>query len=73
MLNLVLNSTYFSFNNINYHQMNGSPVGTPLSPFLVEIVKRDLDNTCLSLLDSKPLRFFRYVDDIFCIVPRTSI
>lgn len=37
-LNLILRCAYFSYNKEVYHQRNGSPMGSPLSPLFDEIV-----------------------------------
>lgn len=49
-LNLVLNSTLFVFNNTIYHQIFGTPLGSPLSPVLANIVMQDLEERALSCL-----------------------
>jgi len=38
----VLSSTYFTFNNTIYKQTYGTPMGSPLSPIIAEIVMQDL-------------------------------
>ena len=68
-LDLILTSTYFNFDGKRYRQIEGSPMGNPLSPFFAEVVMRDLETSCMKKLNFKPLVYFRYVDDIFCIVP----
>ncbi|KAL6421230.1 hypothetical protein ACFW04_013653 [Cataglyphis niger] len=69
----VLNSTSFSFNGKFYEQIFGSPMGSPLSPILADIVMDDLETHCLSLLSFAVLMYYRYVDDIFAIVPRAKV
>lgn len=41
-LELVFNSTYFSFNNKFYKQTFNVPMGSPLSPIVADIVVQDL-------------------------------
>ena len=72
-LNLILTSTFFTFDGQLYHQFEGSPMGNPLSPFFSEVVMRDLENKRISLLDYIPKFFVRYVDDIFCIIPADKV
>lgn len=47
-LNLVLNSTFFTFNDILYKQVFSIPMGFPLSSILANIVMQDLEERVLS-------------------------
>jgi len=40
-IKLVLESTYFSFNKIVYKQIFGTPMGSPLSPIVADLVLRE--------------------------------
>jgi len=46
-LKLILESTYFKFNNIIYKQKFGTPMSSPLSPIIAEIVLQDLEMKAL--------------------------
>jgi len=72
-IDLVLSSTSFVFNGQHYEQIYGSPMGSPLSPILADMVMDDLEMSCVKKLDFTVNTFFRYVDDIFMIVPRTKL
>ncbi|XP_024892886.1 uncharacterized protein LOC112468084 [Temnothorax curvispinosus] len=72
-VDLILSSTSFSFNGQIYEQIFGSPMGSPLSPILADMVMEDLETHCLQLLSFHISFFKRYVDDIFAIVPRSGI
>ena len=68
----LFNNTFFSFNNDYYRQIDGTPMGSPISPLFADIVMDDLEMFCLRILkdnhDVNPLFYFRYVDDtIMCI------
>jgi len=39
----VLKSTFFSFDNQIYKQNYGTPMGSPLSPIIADIVMQDLE------------------------------
>jgi len=72
-LELILNSTNFSFDGNFYEQIFGSPMRSPLSPILADIVMEDLETCCLRSLGFEVSAFYRYVDDIFAIVPKNSL
>jgi len=72
-IDLLLNSSCFSFNSKYYNQIYGSPMGSPLSPILADIVLDDLETSCIQKLDFTLHTYFRYVDDIFMIIPATKL
>lgn len=61
---LVLSSTYFKFNNKYYRQTFGTPMGSPLSPILADIVLQNIEENALKYLDFHIPLYYRYVDDI---------
>jgi len=67
----VLDSTYFTFDNIIYKQNFGAPMGSPLFPIIADVVMQDLENEVLSLISI--LFFYRYVDDIIMAIPVSKI
>jgi len=71
-VDLVLGSTSFVFNDCFYEQIYGSPMGSPLSPILADMVMEDLEIASLKNLDFNVHLFYRYVDDIFMIIPRAK-
>ncbi|XP_024890071.1 uncharacterized protein LOC112466277, partial [Temnothorax curvispinosus] len=73
VIELILHSTSFCFDGQFYEQIYGSPMGSPLSPILADMVMEDLETHCLSLLDFDVRIYLRYVDDIFTIVPKRAI
>ncbi|XP_071582490.1 uncharacterized protein [Temnothorax nylanderi] len=72
-IELILHSTSFCFDDKFYEQIYGSPMGSPLSPILADMVMEDLETHCLSLLDFDVRVYLRYVDDVFTIVPKRAI
>ena|SRR5436190_6044979 len=68
-LRFVLNSTYFSFNNVCYRQTFGTPMGSLLSPVVADIVLCDLETRALSMLPMHLPVYVRYVDDIALTAP----
>lgn len=72
-LSFVVNNCFFSFKDQHYHQISGSPMGSPVSPVLANLVMEHLEETVLASLSRQPLLYLRYVDDIFCIAKETDI
>ncbi|XP_070155138.1 uncharacterized protein [Polyergus mexicanus] len=60
----ILNSTYFTFNGTIYRQTFGTPMGSPFSPIIADIVLQDLETRALETLTFTPPFFVKYVDDI---------
>jgi len=69
----VLESTYFSFDNQIYKQNFGTPMGSPLSPMIADIVMQDLERVVLETFDFDIPFYYRYVDDIVLAVPTSKI
>lgn len=72
-LDLLLNTTYFKFNNKFYKQIFGLPMGDPSSPILGELAFYDLENSVLNSFDFDILFYGRYVDDTFLIIPKDKL
>src|SRR5580765_5583562 len=69
----VLNSSFFSFNNVHYQQTFGTPMGSPLSPIIAVITLQDLEKRVLGTLSFKLPFYFRYVDDIALSVASSMV
>jgi len=69
----ILNSTYFTFNDSIYQQTYGTPMGSPLSPIIADIVLQDLEDKALANLKFTPSFYVRYVDDVALCVPSASV
>ena len=61
---MILQSTFFSFNGIFYKQTFETPMGSPLSLILANIVLEDLEEQALERLSIRLPISYRYVDDI---------
>ena len=62
-----LNNTYFSFNGNIYKQVQGAPMGSPISPAVANIFMSDLEKRALDSAPLKPKLWLRYIDDTFII------
>ncbi|EFN65030.1 hypothetical protein EAG_06186, partial [Camponotus floridanus] len=56
-----------------YEQIFGTSMGSPLSPILANMVMDDLESQCLNSLNFTIPIYYRFVDDVFAIVPRTRM
>jgi len=72
-LKLILESTYFRFDNEIFKQEFGAPMGSPLSPIIADLVMRDLEEKALATLGCSVPFYSRYVDDIAMAVPLDKV
>jgi len=64
-----MDSTFFTFNKIMYKQIFGTPMGSPLSPIIADIVMQDLEKSAIEKLPFELPFFYRFVDDIIFAAP----
>lgn len=67
LLKITLKNNDFQFNGKNYLQTCGTPMGKVYAPALANIYMLEFDEKAMNGFKSKPLYFFRYLDDIFFI------
>lgn len=72
-LKLIMDSTYFQFDNKIYKQIFGTPMGSPLSPILADILMCDLKDRAISILSFIFPFYFRYVDNIVSAAPKLHV
>ncbi|UYV84028.1 hypothetical protein LAZ67_X000907 [Cordylochernes scorpioides] len=70
---LCLDLNVFSFDGQWFQQIRGSPMGSPLSTVVAELVMSRLDRW-INLQHASDLIFWRrYIDDIFCICSKDKV
>lgn len=66
LLKLCLKCSYFKFRNKIYHQKDGVPMGSPVSPIFAELFMESLEG---EILPNPFIQFWkRFVDDTFAII-----
>ena len=66
LLSKATQKVQFSFNGIMYEQIDGVAMGSPLGPVLANIFVGIQEENLFSMT-SKPLLYYRYVDDTFAL------
>jgi len=61
-INLVLNFTFFKFDNQYFKQIFGTPMGSPLFPIIADIVMQDFENEAINRLPFSIPMYYRYID-----------
>jgi len=72
-IKLILDSTYFSFETTVYRQTFGTPMGSPLSPIVADLVLQYLESKALERFPLGLPIYLRYVDDILLAAPINSL
>ncbi|XP_029674796.1 uncharacterized protein LOC115242551 [Formica exsecta] len=68
-IRFVLDSTFFTFNDIIYRQTFDTPMGSPLSPIIADITLQDLEMRAIEILPISLPFYYRYVDDVVLAAP----
>lgn len=73
ILTFILKTSYFVFMGKMYIQNQGLPMGGPLSPIAADLIMDSALKTITDRLDYPLICLTKYVDDIFCLIPRDKI
>ena len=72
-IEFLMKNTFFQFDNEYYHQIFWTPMWSPISPTLADLVLQDLEEVVFKKLSFKIHSYYRYVDDTFLIIPNNNI
>ena len=70
LLNILLRTTCFKFNDQFYQQTDGAAMGGPTSAIIPEIYMQALEMTAITTADHPPKIWERQVDDVFSVIQR---
>ena len=68
LLEFCLRSTYFTFQNKYYEQIEGTAMGSPISPIVANLYMEDLETKAIQSAPYPPAFWKRFVDDTFVII-----
>ena len=68
LLEFCLRSTYFTFQNKYYEQIEGTAMGSPISPIVANLYMEDLKTKAIQTAPHHPAFWKRFVDDTFVII-----
>ena len=73
LLELCLNTTYFTFREQIYKQSFGAAMGSPVSPIVANLYMEYFELKAIESSPHKPRLWYRYVDDTFVIINKQHI
>ena len=68
LLEFCLRSTYFTFQNQYYEQVEGAAMGCPISPIVANLYMEDFETRAISTSLHPPLMWKRFVDDTYVVI-----
>ncbi|XP_072051687.1 uncharacterized protein [Amphiura filiformis] len=73
LVDICLNTAYFSYKGQYYKQIHGCVMGSPLSPIGIDIRMEEFEQYVLKNFPGKPPRLWlRYVDDTFVVIDQNE-
>ena len=73
LIGLCLKSTYFSSNSVIYRQIKGTPMGSPISVVIAEIVLLHIEDIAIPNIHDSIYFWYHYVDDVFTCIKNDDI
>lgn len=73
LVSFIFDTTFFTFNGTFYRQVFGTPMGSEVSPIAAQYVMDMVLDSCTAVLDFQIPFMKKYVDDIICVLPSSSV
>ena len=73
LLSLCLEATYLVFKGTVYQQVHGTPMGSPVSVLVANLVMKDIERRALATFHTPPCFWRRYVDDTCAALPHDFV
>ena len=70
---LFFSASFFKFKDVIYKQVKGTPMGSPVSVVISEIVMQRIERDILSRISDFCPLWIRYVDDVLAVLPSNMI
>lgn len=73
LIKICLESTTFQFNEQLYRQVKGTPMGSPISVVIAEMVMQRVEEEIFRKIPNDLILWKRYVDDVIAIIPESRL
>ena len=68
MISLCFQSAFFKFDNKIFRQVTGTPMGSPVSVVIAEIVMQHIEKLIMPFIKNDITFWYRYVDDVIACI-----
>ena len=73
LVQICFDATHFQFNGKFYKQIKGTPMGSPVSVVIAEIVMQNIEEKIKPIIQGLSLFWYRYVDDVITCMKTDQI
>ena len=73
MVSLCFEASFFKFNGTVFRQVTGTPMGSPMSVVIAEIVMQNIEQSIMNLISGDIIFWYRYVDDVITCIRTEAI
>ena len=73
MISLCFQAAFFKFDGNIFHQVIGTPMGSPASVVIAEIVMQRIEQLIMPLIENQIIFWYRYVDDVITCIDMEKI